>query len=212
MRRGILLFLFVLCLGAVSRDLFAQSPGVGVFVSTQGGNQILKVDGNLGTVSVISTGLQGLNLSFVPEAMVVGPDGKLYITDPTDGLVARMNQDGTQAEIIYRRNCNLGCPFNPQGPSFNPSSTADLYFNTSLTGNTHDGVWVMTGVGATPFGASLIPPVNVVPGSAVCGTPACFTPDNGAGTAFDSADSLLFGAESESALHVGCSHFCLSRP
>jgi hypothetical protein len=192
MRRGILLFLFVLCVAATSQDLQAQSPGVGVFVSTQGGGQILKVDGNLGTFSVISTGIPGVNLNFVPEAMVVGPDGKLYITDPTDGLVVRMNQDSTQAEIIYARNCNLGCPFNPQGPSFNPSSTADLYFNTSLTGNTHDGVWVMTGVGATPFGASLIPPVNVVSGSAVCGTPACFTPDNGAGTAFDSADNLLF--------------------
>jgi len=191
MRRGILLALFVLCLGATSQDLQAQSPGVSVFVSTQSGGQILKVDGNLGTFSVVSTGLQGVNLSFVPEAMVVGPDGKLYIADPTDGLVARMNQDGTQAEVIYARNCNLGCPFNPQGPSFNPSSTADLYINTCLSGNTHDGVWVITGVGTTPFGGTFVAPVNVVPGSGVCAA-ACFTPDNGAGTAFDASDNLLF--------------------
>jgi hypothetical protein len=192
MRRGILLALFLFCVAAMSRDLRAQSPGIGVFVSTQGGSQILRVDGNLGSISVISTGIPGTNLDFVPEAMVVGPDSKLYITDPTDGLVVRMNQDGTQAEIVYTRNCNLGCPFNPQGPSFNPSSTGDLYINTSLTGNTHDGVWVITGVGATPFGGPFVAPVNVVPGSA-CGTAAaCFTPDNGAGTTFDALGNLLF--------------------
>ena len=192
MRRGIFLALFLLCVAAASRDLRAQSPGIGVFVSTQGGSQILRVDGNLGTISVISTGIPGTNLDFVPEAMVVGPDSKLYITDPTDGLVARMNQDGTQAEIIYTRNCNSGCPFNPQGPSFDPNSAGDLYINTSLSGNGHSGIWKIAGVGTVPFGGPFAAPVNVAPGSGVCGTPACFTPDNGAGTTFDALDNLLF--------------------
>ncbi|MGA2901810.1 MAG: hypothetical protein ABSF40_16395 [Candidatus Acidiferrales bacterium] len=52
MRRAILLFLFVLCLGAMSRDLSAQT----VFVSTGHGTQILSVNGQTGTFTVISTG------------------------------------------------------------------------------------------------------------------------------------------------------------
>jgi len=190
MRRGILLFLFVLCLGAVSRDLSAQT----VFVSTGQGSQILSVNGQTGTFTVVSTGnpFPGLNPNFFPEAMTVGPDGKIYATDPTDGLIVRMNQDGSQPEAAYRFGCDSGCPFNPQGPSFNPSSTADLYFNTGISGSGSDGVWVITGVGTTPFGGTINAPVNVVPGSGVCATPVCFVPGNGAGTAFDATDDLLF--------------------
>lgn len=56
MRRGILLVLFVLCVAVTSGDLRAQSTGASVFVSTQGGSQILKVDGNTGSFTVISSG------------------------------------------------------------------------------------------------------------------------------------------------------------
>jgi hypothetical protein len=190
MRRGILMFLFVLCLGAMSRDLSAQT----VFVSTGHGTQILSVNGQTGTFTVVSSGnpFQNVNPNFFPEGMTVGPDGKIYATDPTDGLVVRMNQDGSQPEMAYRFACDSGCPFNPQGPSFNPSSTADLYFNTGISGSGSDGLWVITGVGTTPFGGTITAPVNVVPGSGTCVTPVCFVPGNGAGTTFDAADNLLF--------------------
>ena len=188
MRRAILLFLFVLCLGAMSRDLSAQT----VFVSTGHGTQILSVNGQTGTFTVISTGspLPGVLASFVPEAMAIGPDGKIYAADPTDGLIVRMNQDGSQPEIPYRFNCDGGCPTSPQGPSFNPSSTGDLYFNTEFANATGNGVWVMTGAGSVPFGGTFPAPVIVAPGT--CSVPPCFFPGAGAGTTFDSTDDLLF--------------------
>ena len=188
MRRAILLFLFVLCLGAMSRDLSAQT----VFVSTGHGTQILSVNGQTGTFTVISTGspLPGVLASFVPEAMAIGPDGKIYAADPTDGLIVRMNQDGSQPEVPYRFDCDGGCPTSPQGPSFNPSSTGDLYFNTEFANATGNGVWVITGAGAVPFGGTFPVPVLIAPGT--CSVTPCFFPGNGAGTTFDSADNLLF--------------------
>jgi hypothetical protein len=188
MRRAILLFLFVLCLGAMSRDLSAQT----VFVSTGHGTQILSVNGQTGTFTVISTGspLPGVLASFVPEAMAIGPDGKIYAVDPTDGLIVRMNQDGSQPEVPYRANCDGGCPTSPQGPSFNPSSTGDLYLNTEYANATGNGVWVITGAGAVPFGGTFPVPVLIAPGT--CSVTPCFFPGNGAGTTFDSADNLLF--------------------
>jgi hypothetical protein len=172
----------------MSRDLSAQT----VFVSTGHGTQILSVNGQTGTFTVISTGspLPGVLASFVPEAMAIGPDGKIYAADPTDGLIVRMNQDGSQPEIPYRFDCDGGCPTSPQGPSFNPSSTGDLYFNTEFANATGNGVWVITGAGAVPFGGTFPVPVLIAPGT--CSVTPCFFPGNGAGTTFDSADNLLF--------------------
>ncbi|MGD0402053.1 MAG: hypothetical protein ABSB66_02555 [Candidatus Acidiferrales bacterium] len=188
MRKGILLILFVLCLGAVSKDLSAQT----VYVSTGQGNQILSVNGQTGTFTVISSGnpLPGVIPNFVPEAMAIGPDGKIYAADPTDDLIVRMNQDGSQPEIPYRFDCDSDCPTSPQGPSFNPSSTGDLYFNTEYANATGNGVWVITGAGSVPFGGTFPAPVIIAPGA--CSVPPCFFPGDGAGTTFDSADHLLF--------------------
>lgn len=189
MRRGILLVMFVLCLGAASGDLCAQT----VFVSTGQGTQILSVNGQTGAFTVVHSGnpFQGVNPNFIPEGITVGPDGKIYATDPTDGLIVRMNQDGTQPEMAFRFTCDSGCPANPQGPSFNPNSTGDIYFNT-LRSNVGDGngLWVISGAGAVPFGGNFSAPVNIMPDT--CTVPACFIPANGAGTAFDSANNLLF--------------------
>ena len=189
MRRGILLALIIFCVGGTSRGLLAQT----VFVSTGQGSQILNVNGQTGTFTVVSTGnpFQGLTPNFLPEGMTIGPDGKIYATDPSDGLIVRMNQDGTQAELAFRFTCDSGCPANPQGPSFNPNSTGDLYFNTEHA-NVGDGngVWVITGAGTVPFGGTFSAPVNIMPDT--CTVPGCFTPGTGAGTAFDSANNLLF--------------------
>ena len=67
MRRGILLFLFVLCLGGVSRDLPAQT----VFVSTGSGSQILSVNGQTGTFTVVPQTAASFNLGFSPDGMVI---------------------------------------------------------------------------------------------------------------------------------------------
>jgi sugar lactone lactonase YvrE len=189
MRRGILLFLFVLCLGAMSRDLSAQT----VFVSTGQGNQILSVNGQTGTFTVVTPGnpLPGVIPNFIPEGMAIGPDGKIYAADPTDGLIFRMNQDGSQPETPYRFDCDSGCPGSPQGPSFNPGSTSDLYFNTERSNvGGGNGVWVISGAGSVPFGGTFAAPVNIAPGT--CNLPSCFTPGIGAGTTFDTADNLIF--------------------
>jgi len=188
MRRGILLILFVLCFAATGRDLSAQT----VYVSTGHGTQILSVNGQTGTFTAISTGnpLPGVIPNFVPEAMAIGPDGKIYAVDPTDSLIVRMNQDGSQPEVPYRADCDSDCPTSPQGPSFNPSSTGDLYFNTEFANATGNGVWVMTGAGSVPFGGTFPAPVIVAPGT--CSVPPCFFPGAGAGTTFDSTDNLLF--------------------
>ena len=189
MRRGILLALIIFCVGGTSRALLAQT----VFVSTGQGSQILNVNGQTGTFTVVSTGnpFPNVNPNFFPEGMTVGPDGKIYATDPTDGLIVRMNSDGTQPEAVFRFDCDSGCPANPQGPSFNPNSTGDLYFNTEHA-NVGDGngVWVITGAGNVPFGGAFSTPVNIMPDT--CTVPACFTPGTGAGTTFDSAANLLF--------------------
>ncbi len=157
-----------------------------VFVSTQAGGQILKVDGTTGAFTVVSGNPD--DVGFSPEGMVVGPDGKLYITDPSNGQrIWRMNQDGTQPEVIYNQSsCEINCALSPQGPSFSSSSTGDLYFNTEVTDL--GGIFAILGVGTTPFGGPFSSPVNIVPGTC----PTCFTPGTGAGTAFDTSDNLLF--------------------
>ena len=101
MRRGILLALIIFCVGGTSRALLAQT----VFVSTGQGSQILNVNGQTGTFTVVSTGnpFPNVNPNFFPEGMTVGPDGKIYATDPTDGLIVRMNSDGTQPEAVDRK-------------------------------------------------------------------------------------------------------------
>jgi DNA-binding beta-propeller fold protein YncE len=191
MRRAILLFLFVLCLGAMSRDLHAQT----VFVSTGSGSQILSVNGQTGAFTVVPQTAEIFDLGFSPEGLVIGPDSKLYITDPNHGVIWRMNQDGSQTEPIYTvQACEaVICPNTVQGPSFSSSSTGDLYFNTEGSGEFFgNGVFAITSVGTTAFGGAINPPVNIAPGTC----PTCFTPGDGAGTAFDSANNLLFVEQS----------------
>ncbi len=189
MRRGILLVLFVFCLGAMSRNLSAQT----VFVSTGSGSQILSVNGQTGTFTVVPQTAESFDLGFAPEGSVIGPDSKLYVVDPNHGVIWRMNQDGSQTEPIYTvQACEAPiCPSTPQGPSFSSSSTGDLYFNTEGSGEfSGNGVFAITSVGTTAFQGTINPPVNIVPGT--CNLPSCFTPGNGAGTAFDSTNNLLF--------------------
>jgi hypothetical protein len=208
-----LMFVLLLILGAagVSSNLRAQS----VFVSTQTGGQILKVDTSQTNTFTIVSGNPGLspfgNGGFSPEGLTIGPDGKIYITDPSSSKIDRMNQDGTQPETVYvlQGFFDHVAPGAPQGPSFSSSSTGDLYFNSTNTSSYDRGVFAITGVGTIPYPYTEKDPTHVAPtintSSQACVT---FCPGAGGGTAFDSADNLLFveqsgGTNPDSVLTVG---------
>ncbi|HUK48331.1 MAG TPA: hypothetical protein VLW06_12090 [Terriglobales bacterium] len=163
--------------------------GETVFVSNGTGAQILAVDGNSGAPRLVVNGL--CDCAFTPGGIVVGPDSKIYMTDSADSAIYRVNQDGSQAELVYRGvNCTASSPCNPEGPSFNGN---DLYFNTLETGQ---GLFVITGAASTPFGGTFTAPANVEPGS--CEGEQCGFPFGGTGTAFDSHGNLLAADEENS--------------
>jgi hypothetical protein len=153
-RRALISAIFMFCL--VTVPAFGQEllgPGQPVFVSTFTGGQILRVDSNRGTTTVIysdtSTSDSGPN--FQPEGLTIGPDGKLYVCVPLNNKILRMNQDGSQVETVYS-----GSPTGPEGPSFNGN---DLFFNTRSPSS---GVWEIAGIGAIPFGGPFSAPTNVI--------------------------------------------------
>jgi len=177
--------------------------GEKVFVSTASGGQILKVDGNTGTFQVLTNGPPcPTSGCFSPEGLVVGPDSKLYIADPTNSNIWRIDQSGANLEPVYTKFGAPGfpnfplctgaaCPNSPEGPSFSSALNSDgnlkgdLYFNTSFTSS---GVYRISGAGTTPMDQAFQAPVNVIPGAC---TTNCFVPGFGEGTAFDNADNLL---------------------
>jgi len=160
----------------ISTHLAAQTTA---YVSTGAGNQILTIanaDGVNGSpaVSVLCTG----DSTFVPEDVVVGPDGLLYIADTTFNRIWRLDPGNPPsscnlAEKIYDANgatgCtdpssgilpapSISCPSAPEGPSFvsEPNSTStgslDMVFNTH--GPSATGVWKMQGIASLPSGCS----------------------------------------------------------
>src|SRR5579864_8900292 len=135
-------------------ELVAQTTFPTVYVSTGAGQQILAlaVTANSATIA----GLCSVNL--VPEDVVVGPDGKLYIANTTGNSIYRMASmlpapSSTAAsctlEKIYDTTATCTgltsstCPTGPEGPSFLHINTLDLYFNTH--GNSQ-GVWKIPGI------------------------------------------------------------------
>ena len=118
--------LAILILVATARILAQELPGPGqpVFVSTFNTGEILKIDSNLGTTTVIysDTSTTNGNPNFLPEGLAIGPDGKLYVCVPLNDKILRMNQDGTQVETVY----SGAMPTGPEGPRFNGN---DLFFN-----------------------------------------------------------------------------------
>jgi hypothetical protein len=149
---ALLFFVFVLLAG----QLLGQS-GPPIFVSTYTGHQILSVDGT--TTTVVYTG----DNNFLPEDITVGPDNKLYVCDPTNGRILRMDRDGKNVDTVYNQVAALP-PQNPggaQGPQFDLAGT--LFFNTKTTKNSvPSGVWRIDGLAAIPFGGPFPAPVNVL--------------------------------------------------
>jgi hypothetical protein len=125
------------------------------------------VDGTTGAITVVYTG----STNFLPEDITVGPDNKIYVCDPTNGRIVRMNQNGTNVETVYNEPAG-----GPQGPRFNSAGT--LFFNTK--GSNPSGVWKIDGLAAVPFGGPFLPPVNVLSATQV-----------GEGLAFTNSGDLL---------------------
>ncbi len=124
--------------------------GPAVYISTFTGQQILVVDGAVGTTVAIHTA--SIANSFTPEDIVVGPDKRIYICDPNQNKIYRVRQDDTGFETIYSQNSNSSLPAFPEGPSFNGSV---LYFNTHFFQGegSNGGVWKITGAtGTVPSG------------------------------------------------------------
>ncbi len=154
--------------------------GPAVYISTFTGQQILVVDGAVGTTVPIHTE----TTAFAPEGIVVGPDKKIYICDSDNSRIWRMRQDNTQVEIIYDHSTATppNNPTGPEGPSFQGT---DLYFNTRGLGEagSHTGVWKLGGVASIAFGGAFPAPSQVF---TAANTGSTF----GEGTAFDTSANL----------------------
>ena len=120
-------------------SIWGQGP---LYVSNGAGHQILKVDGTTGATTVLFTDRSATPMD--PEGIVVGPDGRIWIADPTNGRIDLMGQDGSNLQGVYS-----GTPtVSPQGPSFD--GAGNLFFNSK--GATPSGVFII--VAATEFGSN----------------------------------------------------------
>ncbi|HEV2117207.1 MAG TPA: hypothetical protein VGR48_14345 [Terriglobales bacterium] len=147
----------------LSCEVFAQTTFPTVYVSTGAGQQILAIDGSSGTITGVC------NVSFVPEDVVIGPDGNLYIANTTGNKIFRMSPtpfpagnctpeqiyDSTSSTCTDVNNNPLQCPTGPEGPSFLHINTLDLYFNTH---GSSQGVWKIAAIANS--GASSCTNVN----------------------------------------------------
>lgn len=159
-----------------------------VYVSTGHGNQILRIDANNGSVTVLPISpAPNCNEAFPCdlEGMVVGPDGKIYVADPIDGAIFRLDQSGANFETVFDApNCESGlCA--PQAPAFSGTAARDLYFldppsDDHLVSNE---IWVIPGAGAVPTG-----------GNSFATPSSSFSCDCtlGEGLAFNGSDNLFF--------------------
>jgi sugar lactone lactonase YvrE len=148
--------LLIVGLSLVPAQLLAQPPsGPTLFVSGFNDHTVRKVNSDNGVSEVIFNGSED---GVLTEDLVVGPDGKVYVCDPPNGRVYRMNQDGSEAELILSGT-------NPvilaEGPSFDGNT---LYVNTrgNVGGASHTGVWKLQDIAAVPFGDPLPPPTQVL--------------------------------------------------
>jgi len=149
--------LVLVCAMACAAVVAAPSYGQGgpvVFVSSFSGEQILRIDGTTGATTAIFTGSPG----FRPEDIAVGPDNKVYVCDPSNNRIIRMDDNGSNVENVYPSGLNPLDPLRPQGPRFD--ALGNLYFNTK--GSTHSGIWKIAGVANIPTGFPIPAPVNVL--------------------------------------------------
>lgn len=192
LKRFPLVILAVLALFFVARDCQAQElpppvpAGEVVYVSTGTGGQVLKIDATrstTGPVQVISTPSCNENLLCDLEGMVVGPDGKIYVADPNDGDIFRLDQNGANFETVFGSpSCEGDGPCAPQAPAFSGTAARDLYFSDPRNGN----IWTIAGAGAVLLNGSFATPSSTF----YCDCSL------GQGLAFDASDNLVFNNNS----------------
>jgi hypothetical protein len=162
--------------------------GPPIYVSTftlTGGGQILSVDAATGATTVVYTSKD--NILQRPEDLTVGPDKRLYVCDPTNGQIVRMdigdNGVGINIQTVYDRNTThlKEFPWGPQGPIFNSAGT--LFFNTK--GLNANGVWKIDGLTAPTSGPPFLDPIKVLSAN-----------QSGEGLAFTSNGDLLIVSRS----------------
>jgi len=149
-----------------------------VFVSSFTGEQILKIDTSTvpATTTAIFTGSPG----FRPEDLAIGPDNKVYVCDPSNNRIIRMNQDGSNVENVF----GMGAPLlRPQGLRFN--AFGDLFFNAK--GTADGGIWRIPHVAD---GGSILQP-EPVRTPAPAQTPIAIGGPGGEGLAFANNGDLL---------------------
>jgi hypothetical protein len=197
-RFALCVVVLILVLFGAASDSLAQAPpavppGEVFYVSTgfvSHGGQILQVDANSGTVTVVPINNVPScddTTCFGPEGIVVGPDSKIYMADPTDGFIYRLPQSGGNLETVLTANCD-GAPCTPQGPVFSGSGAGDLYFSDPPKGDfsSTNSLFEIPGAGAVPTGGTFSSPVTKISPSEVTYSVL------GQGTGFDANDNLLF--------------------
>ncbi len=174
-KRTVLLLFFILLV--LAGQILGES-GPPIYVSTftlTGVGQILSVDGTTGATTVVYTSTDNVRR---PEDITVGPDNKLYVCAPTNGLIVRMDQDGKNFETVYdQAGKDLSkFPVGPQGPRFDSAGT--LFFNTKGSGA--NGVWKIKNLTDPGSHPPFPDPVNVLQAA-----------DSGEGLAFTASGGLL---------------------
>lgn len=160
-----------------------------VYVSTHQGGQILVVDGNTGAVAVLYSASCDGPCPVQPEGIVVGPDDKIYMADPANQALRRIDRSGANFESLFTSCVVSPCPTGPQAPSFSSSLAGDLYFVDSGPSNTNN-VFLIAGAAKAPVGGPFNNPAVVLQN---CGTGSQFCEQVlSGGTAFDTSDNLLF--------------------
>lgn len=160
--RLVLLCLAIFALLTAAAQLSAQNLNATAYVSTAAGNQILAVDGTKVGASAVSVLCSGGN-KFVPEDVVVGPDGLIYVANTTQDQIWRIDPvavqtqgakpscvSGAGTEKIYDLKTTTGCtdvssgqplasscPPAPEGPSFVSEPTANSTGSLDLVFNIH---------------------------------------------------------------------------
>jgi hypothetical protein len=94
------------------------------------------------------------SLGGTPEGVVYGPDNRLYVCDPTNGAVRRMDPNGTNIHTVYQA---IGSSPLQQPQCGRFSSAGDFYVTSKAAGS---GVWKFTAAGLA--GSLPATPANVL--------------------------------------------------